>query len=161
MDRLERRDVCEFTEARPSEKSQAFLATGRGLRIVPEPYGEVDSDVLKPDTGDFTKWLRATHPDLRVEVPAARKLVLHSNEIWLPLVLLASDVTLVMYLNVVSNYVYDRMKGAIRGHKARVHCSAEYVDAESGTVKRFDFSGDHESLVAITDKLNLDSFFSD
>lgn len=160
MDRTEHRDVCELVETGPSPDFEEFVASARGgMRLMPEAYGERKTRVLKSDAGDFAKWLRARHPDVPVEVKEAEKLVLRSSDIWLPLVLLASDITLVMYLNIVSSYMYDRLKGALSRDRTRVHLDVEFQDGESGSVKRFSFEGDHQALKAAIKKFDMNHFF--
>ena len=105
------------------------------------------------------KWLAEVQPDLRVDLPSADRLVLRSNDIWLPLVFLAQNVSLPFYLGLVTNYVYDRMKGALRGERPRVHLSAEFLDGKTDSVKRFNFEGDADALKDAVKAVNLDEFF--
>lgn len=158
----EPKTICEIVEVDdPAHVDKIRAAGSSGIRIVTEEYGREADRILKPDTGDFVKWLRVTHPDLAVELPAARTLVLHSNDVWLPLVFLLQDVTLPIYLNFVSSYLYARFKTGLRGDKPRVHLSAEYIDEESGTAKRFHFEGDHEALRTAIKKFDVNKFMND
>jgi len=60
MAATERRDVCEITDC---EDGAGIVFPEHGLRIEPQPNGDMEEAVLAPDTGDFAKWLRATHPE--------------------------------------------------------------------------------------------------
>src|ERR1700722_7653262 len=85
------------------------------LLLVADYDAESKAKVLPPDAGDFAKWLRAnTQHQIEVEKPDYRRM-LHSCDIWLPLVFLAHECGLPVFLNLVSSYVYERMKGAIKG----------------------------------------------
>lgn len=160
MSGLEQKDICEVMDV-DDARFQEFLATGSsGVRIVAEEYGQQGEVVLKPDTGDFVKWLKSASPELHIDIQEARRLVLHSNDVWMPLVFLAKDIGLPLYLNLVSSYLYDRFKAAIRGDKARVHLKAEYLDTNSGVVKRFTFEGDHDALKDAIKKFDLNEFMN-
>lgn len=161
MDELAPKDISEISDVSDVTDFDEFLASqSSGLRMVSEPYGPDGERVIKPDAGDFLKWLRAAQPDVHVEVLPGRKLVLHSGDVWIPLVFLAKDIGLPVYLNLVSSYLYDRFKAALRGDKPRVHLSAEYVDGVSGSIKKFTFEGDHEALRSAITKFDAKGFFS-
>src|SRR5688500_4492517 len=116
MDELRPRETCEVVDVADHAPFDLFSAqTGRGIRFVAEHYGPETGAVLKPDTGDFVKWLKSAEPTLTVEVDPAKTLVLHSNEIWIPLAFLAKDIALPVYLNLVSSYLYARFKNALKG----------------------------------------------
>ena len=148
MSSLDPKDVTELSVVKSDEAFRTFIqASPSGIALVPEAYGDKAIPVCKVDGGDFVKWLGFTHPEIKVSVPEApERLILRSSDHWLPLVWLASDVVLPVYLNLVASYLYDRMKGALKSDKHRISFSAEFEDKASGTVKRFDFSGDAESL---------------
>jgi hypothetical protein len=163
MSLLTPKDVAESNPVESDAAFQGFLnATPKGIALVPEPYGETKTPVLRSDAGDFRKWLSASRPDVIVApVPQADRLVLRSSEYWLPLAFLASDITLPIYLNLVSNYLYDRMKGSLAGEKPRINFSATYADKKSGITKRFNFSGDADSLKTVIKKFDLNEFMDD
>ncbi|MCE7868592.1 MAG: hypothetical protein DYG83_17620, partial [Candidatus Brocadia sp. AMX2] len=119
MDIFDDKESCEIVIIDGDKEFRDFLNSSlSGIMIVPEKYQGCEGLVLKPDAGDFSKWLRKNKPELNVEVRKAdKRLVLKSNDFWLPFVFLAQDVALPFYLNLVTNYVYDRMKGALRGEK--------------------------------------------
>src|SRR4029450_9456954 len=97
-------------------------------------------------------------PSLPVEVPPSEhRLVLRSGDYWLPLAFLASDVALPVYLNLVASYIYEKMKGVLKGDRARVRFSAVYEDR--GVLKRFDFDGDQDALKTAIKKLDPNEFY--
>ncbi len=140
---MEQEDVCDLVEVGDASDFHQFVADGgNGVRVTAEAYGSGNERVLKPDAGDFVKWLRTTYPELPVEVEQGRKLALHSSDVWIPLVFLAKDIALPVYLNMVSSYLYTRFRSLLRGDTHRVHLSAEFIDAKTGSVKRFTFAGE-------------------
>lgn len=161
MPDLEPKDICEFVTVPSDDKFRAFLAKApSGIALVPEHYGEHEAPVIKASAGDFAKWVAFAHPNVKIELPGkVERLVLHSEDYWLPLAFLASDIALPIYLNLVASYIYDRMKGALRGDKPRVHLSVEYEDKTAGVTKRFNFTGDPETLKATVKKIDLNQFF--
>src|SRR5690348_1577776 len=116
MSVLEPKDTAEVVDVTDDAAYRQFAASKKGLALIPEEYGEKKEVLLKSDGGDFTKWLRAAHPRVSVVVQGqAPKLVLRSGDYWLPLVFLASDIVLPVYLNIVASYLYEKMKGALKG----------------------------------------------
>jgi transcriptional regulator with XRE-family HTH domain len=160
---LEPRDVAEIGSVADEAEFRAFQkANQRGLAMIPEIYGDSRKPALRSAGGDFAKWLKINEPTIPVEVRKSdQRLVLRSGDYWLPLVFLAGDVALPVYVNLVANYIYEKMKGALKGDKARVRFSAMYEDASTGVVKRFDFDGDEEALQQAINKFDPNKFFSD
>lgn len=161
MSVLEPKDIAEVVDVADEAAYRQFAASNTGLALIPEEYGEKKEVLLQSDGGDFTKWLRAAHPHVSVVVQGqAPKLALRSGDYWLPLVFLASDIALPVYLNIVASYLYEKMKGALKGDSTRVHLSVVYEDKESGKVKRFNFEGDTEALQKAVKKLDLNKFLN-
>jgi hypothetical protein len=160
---LEPKDICEFLVVAEDHEFRAYQAgSPQGVLVVPEVQTEAGARVLKSDGGDFRKWMKRSAPMVNVQLQSReRLLVLRSADYWLPLVFLASDVALPVYLNLVANYLYDKMKGALKGEKARVHLSAVYEATPSGVVKRFNFEGDVEALQKVIKKFDLNEFLDD
>ena len=160
MEIFEDRDICEIVNIEDDREFREFLDSNRhGLVLVPRPYQGCDGVVLSADGADFSKWLRISRPELNVEVRKPDKLIdLHSVDYWLPVVFLASNVTLPVYLNLVANYLYDRMKGALKGEKSRVRMEAIYVDHEECVTKKFVFEGDVDALEKSIERFDVNKF---
>ena len=160
MDIFDDKESYEVVIIGNDKEFRDFLkSTPSGLLFVSEEYSECEGLVMKEDAGDFAKWLRQKQPELHVEVHKANKqLVLRSSDIWLPLVFLASDVALPVYLNLVANYIYDRIRGALRGGKPRVHLEAMYEDKHKGVVKEFHFEGDSDGFQQVIKQFDLNKF---
>jgi hypothetical protein len=160
MNFLDDKETCEILIIDDDHDYRAFAkSSSSDIAFVPEQYQEGKGLVMKPDAGDFAKWLRQTKPELNVELRKADgTLVLRSSDFWLPLAFLASDVALQIYISLVANYIYDRMKGALRGEKPRVHMEAVYEDKQDGVVKKFRFEGDADGLKKAIKRFNLNKF---
>jgi hypothetical protein len=161
---LEPKEVVEVITVSGDPEFERFIETdARGLTIVPEPWKDYPEPVLPPDAGDFAKWLRANATSVSVRVAETdKRLVLHSAEIWLGLAFLASDVSVQIYLNMVANYLYDRLKGALKGETSRVHFSVEYEETPNGgVIKRFNFAGDVDALKKVIKRFDLNRFLDD
>lgn len=158
---LDEKETCEIAVVDDPD-FESFLRTGIvGLKFVPRPYHSCKAKLMSPDAGDFSKWLNRNHPEINLTIDRGDgKLVLRSSDFWLPLVFLASDVALPIYLNLVSNYLYDRMKGALRNEKPRVHLVAVFHDKQEGISKKFSYEGDAEGLQKAIKRFDLNRFLN-
>ena len=153
-------DVCEVLAVEDAAPYEAFLRSDpSGFLMVPERHGDSEALVLPFHAGDFEKWVRGHRSDVAVSSDRAEgRLIRRANDVWLPLVYLAEDIALPVFLGLVTSYLYDKMKGALRGDRTRVHLSVEYKDARAGVVKRFDFEGDAEALNETLKQFDVDRF---
>lgn len=152
--------VVEVTEDTVYRQFAETVATG--VAFLPEPTGHDGVIGLKPDYGDFLKWLTATHPQVALTLPPdSRKVVLRSADIWLPLAYLASDMSVQVFLNMAASYLYDRSKGILKGDSPRMHLSIVYEDRKAGKTKRLDFAGNADELSKVVKKFDPNNFFND
>jgi hypothetical protein len=153
--------VLEIHAVEDDSDYREFVDTVRnGIRFIPEASCSGSPPSLKADFGDFAKWIRLQHPDLPISIPShAPKIALHGADIWLPLVQLAADTSMQVFLNMAASYLYDRARGALKTDRPRVHMAVVYEDKKQGKIKKFEFSGDHESLTKAIRRFDLDNFF--
>jgi hypothetical protein len=149
----------------PVEDDAAYLkyanSTQGGIGLVPEPYGDTPLG-LKADGVDFAKWIKQIHPEFPISLPTSSpKIALYSADVWLPLIYLASDTSMSVFLNMVSSYLYDKAKGKLRSDRPKVHMSIMYQNKKDGTVKKFEFSGDSESLSKAVKRFDLNNYFDE
>ena len=162
MSTVEPKNVAEILEPEKSLIDETLITGKNGIVVIPELFGDVDQPIVKADTGDFIKWLKITSPEVEIfNSVSMPKLVLNSGDYWLPLVFLASDITLPIYLNLVASYLYDKAKGALIGDTTRVHFSAVYEDKKEGKKKQFNFEGDVESLQKTIKRFDLNKFLDE
>ncbi|HVZ42527.1 MAG TPA: hypothetical protein VHA82_01870 [Ramlibacter sp.] len=133
-----------------------------GITLIPEPMGPNIPAGLHADFGDFLKWSRQNSPGVQAKVSEqAPRVALHSAEVWLPLVAIASDTSVQVFLNMAANYLYDRARGSLKGDKVRIRLRAVYTDKQQGRTKRFEFEGDADSLRKVATRFDMNNFFDD
>lgn len=161
MPHLERKDVCEVVNVADEAPFREIVGT-KGLLILPEQYGDGPQLQVNSDAGDFTKWIRTARPAIQISAQGDYpKRVLRSSDYWLPLVFLGTDVALPVYVHLVGAYIYEKMRGLLKGETAHVHFSAVYKDPKTGRVKRFNFEGDAQALEKTIKKFDLNQFFDE
>ncbi|MEJ2650016.1 MAG: hypothetical protein P8016_16600 [Sedimentisphaerales bacterium] len=160
MDIFDDKRISEEKSLEDDHQFREYIDSGpKGLLFVHEPFGEIEDVVAQPDTGDFVKWIKKNNPEIAVETQKYQKqLALRSNDFWLPLVFLASDVALPIYLNLVASYLYDKFRALLRGEQSRVHFSAVYEDKSTGKTKKFIFEGNEEDLNKAIKKFDVNKF---
>lgn len=162
VDQLKFMPMLTVSTLKEDAEYRAFLADGQGLRFVPEPYSPDTLPSLPLDSGDFAKWVRQHNPSLAISIPTATpKVLLRNADIWLPLVYLASDISVQVFLNMAASYLYDKAKGSLKNEQPRVHMRAVYQDKQSGTTKEFEFHGDADALAKAIKKFDLNNFFDE
>lgn len=154
------RKICEFRDIDHDSDFREFMeANPTGIAIIPEKYGNLENPSHKSRAGDFAKWMKLTNSQINVSLkPANQRIVLRSGDYWLPLVFLAQDVTLPVYLNLVASYIYDRMRGTLKGENPTVRLKAEYHDKKHGVTKLFVFEGDSQALADTIKKFDINQF---
>lgn len=61
----------------------------------------------------------------------------------------------------VASYLYERMKGELKGESTRVHFCAEFEDKHNGKIKRFTFDGDADALQKAIKRFNVNDFLDE
>jgi hypothetical protein len=160
-DLIQFKPVLAVHPTEDTDFGEYFQSTRAGIRFIPESFGGSASS-LKADSGDFAKWLRSQHPTLPITFPdSVPKIVLHGADVWLPLVYLAGDTSMQVFLNMAASYLYEKAKGALKTDHPRIHMSVVYQDKKQGKTKKFEFSGDQEALAKAIKRFDLDNFFND
>lgn len=151
------KDLCEELNYSANDEYQQYLkTTPSGIKFLPEKCPEVSELLLKSETGTFVKWIKKNHKSINLEIPPkSQKLSLNSNEYWMPLVFLASDMSLQVYLGIVASYIYDRTKGMLSNDKRGVHLKAVYNDQKLQVSKEFVYDGSIEGLENIIKKIDV------
>jgi hypothetical protein len=132
----------------------------KGILCVPENVTKQSShNVVMPQTYDFAKWVIKNKKDIAIDVSQSEGVKsLHSNDFWMPIVFLASDVSVQVFLGLVSSYIYDRIKGALKHDKATVHVEAYYKETTEGVAKKFSYEGSIEGFEKVAKNFNLNKF---
>ena len=66
-----------------------------------------------------------------------------------------------VFLNMVASYLYDKSKGNLSSDRPIVHLAVMYQNKRDGVTKKFEFSGDSESLSKAVKRFDLDNFFDE
>ncbi len=133
----------------------------KGILVLPyEKWGSFDCSPFMSTTFDFVKWIKH-NTDMKENISVLdgkekRIAALHSAQIWFPLVYLFSDVSLPIYLNLVANYLYDKLRGALTTDKYEVRLEALIEDKKNKITKKFLFEGSYQALKEISKKVDLD-----
>ncbi|MFV0934628.1 MULTISPECIES: hypothetical protein [Pseudomonas] len=126
------------------------------IEILTDRYYE---GCVSHEAGRFKKWMRIHHPEIEVTIPDdASKYDLHDYSIIMPLVSLASDMSLQNYLAVVVEYVKAATSNKLEGETDEIQMSVIYHDNEKGIKKEFNFKGSQETLNAAVKKFDLNKF---
>lgn len=105
--------IIEITE--PTNEFNTFITSCSGIKVIPEPYSDIKEKTLFRDTGSLMKWIK-NNKNINIEYDSnVKKISLNNNDLWFSLVYLASDTSLQIYLGLVVNYVYDKLKGSLKG----------------------------------------------
>lgn len=135
--------IIEITE--PTNEFNTFSLSS-GIKVIPQSYNDIKEKTLFRDTGSFMKWIK-NNKDINIEYDSnVKKVSLNNNDLWFSLVYLASDTSLQIYLGLVVNYFYDKLKGSLKGDKdsTTVHLEAQFKDGEK--VKSFKYDGPLEGI---------------
>ena len=150
---LEPKDTHSFVEIENNDFELFIQINPKGIMCIPRNIGtDSPQSLLEPDTFRFAKWLKLKNEDVNIAIGKADGIKsLHSHDFWMPIVFLSNDVTFQVFLGLVSNYIYDCLKGALKHDKSNVHLEVYYKD--SNNTKKFTYSGSIEGLNIIIKKL--------
>jgi hypothetical protein len=114
---------------------------------------------ISHEAGPFRKWMRVHHPEIEVKLPSgATKFDLHDYSIIMPLVSLASDMSLQNYLTLVIEYIKSITSEKLEGETEEIQISALYQDDKNGVKKEFNFKGSQIALEKAVKKFDLNKF---
>jgi len=162
MTNLPETSGAQFEDFEATQEDRVFLSAVGGIRVLPhESFRGFKGYVHQPEAYRLAKWLQQNEPEISVTIEDAPVVDLRSEEYWLPIVFLATDVTLPFYLNVAANYVYDMARGALKRDQTVVHLEAVHQDRKTGKTKRFTYSGPVDGLKACVKKFDPGSVMKD
>ena len=149
----------EVIEDNPELTSLIRINTKHILCVPESVTRQSGCKVIMPQTYDFAKWIRKNKADITIDVAEPEGIKsLHSYDFWMPVVILASDMSVQVFLNLVSSYIYDRIKGALKHDKADVHVQAYYEETPHGVIKRFSYNGSIKGFEKVAKRFNMNNF---
>ncbi|MGB7582841.1 MAG: hypothetical protein WBL85_10400 [Sedimentisphaerales bacterium] len=137
-----------LAEIEPAKECKEFIENSNGIFLSAEDNFRKGHEVLKPDTYRFAKWLRQNKSEISVKISSCENVIdLKSSEIWLPMVFLATNVALPLFLNFVYDYLKSMVRGDLSKDDPKAHLNVIYKD--KGKFKKFEYNGPVEGLKKI------------
>ena len=122
------------------------------LLVLPAKYDE-DNYYFAQETVDFVKFCKQNDTNIEIVSPIDIKVrSLHSFDIWMPIIYIASSVLLPLVVNLISNFIYDKMKG--REHE-EAEVEVKIVIKNGKKEKMIQYKGDAKTFKETFDKLDL------
>lgn len=138
-----------------------FESYTASIIVIPKKIDESKSSVSS-HTGEFSKWIKNHNDNIEIQIlPHDIKVENRSEEFWLTLVNLCTDMTLQVYLGMVSNYLYDKTKGALSTDNNRVSLEAIYHNPETGKYKKFSFKGNTKTFQNRFKTIDMNKFYDE
>lgn len=107
------------------------------------------------ETIDFIKYCRNQSQEYSFDVLADGDIEirsLHSFDIWMPIIYVASSVLLPFAINMVSSYIYDKMKGR---EKEDANVDVSFLVKKGDIEKYIHYSGDAKTFKENFEKIDL------
>lgn len=104
--------ICSVLSESPIDGAQEAFGKNNCLAL-PSPYNETEYYYAQ-ETIDFIKYCRESTTDISIETLPGKGVEvrsLHSFDIFMPIIWVATTLLLPTVIGVVSNYIYDKMKG--------------------------------------------------
>lgn len=122
---------------------------------VPKKYGE-NQYFFAQETVDFIKTCRKRKPEYSFDILADGDIEvrsLHSFDIWMPVIWMASYALIPIAMNLISSYIYDKMKGR---EKEDVNVDVQlYVKADDGKEKLISYHGNAKGFRECFEKIDI------
>ena len=136
-----------------SDNAQRKLETVNFLAV---PAKHVDGEFYyAQETIDFIKFCRQNNPDHSFDVLAdgnVKLRSLHSFDIWLPIIWVATEVLLPIAINVVSNFISDKLKGR---EKEEANVDVTMIVKRKNEEKTIHYHGDAKTFKESFEKIDL------
>ena len=136
-----------------SDNAQRKLETVNFLAV---PAKHVDGEFYyAQETIDFMKFCRQNDPDHSFDVLAdgnVKLRSLHSFDIWLPIIWVATEVLLPIAINVVSNFISDKLKGR---EKEEANVDVTMIVKRKNEEKTIHYHGDAKTFKESFEKIDL------
>lgn len=140
-----------------SENTQNKLGVS-DFMAVPVKYQEGDY-YFAQETISFLKFCRQNVPEYSFDVLADGDIEtrsLHSFDIWMPVIFVAQSILLPIAVNVISNYIYDKMKGR---EKEEAKVDLTLIVREGEKEKSIHYNGDARTFKETFEKIDLNEMW--
>lgn len=126
------------------------------LLAIPRKYQD-DEFYFAQETINFLKYCRLNNPQYNIDILAdsdIRIRSLHSFDLWLPAIFIASNVLLPIAVNLVSDYIWEKMKGR---EKEDVKVDVTFIVKRENEEKSLHFCGDAKAFKETFEKIDLNN----
>lgn len=144
-----------FCRSSISEETQNKLTTTDFL-IVPTEYRDA-SFYFAQESISFIKFCRQNDPEHSYDLLADSDIQvrsLHSFDIWMPVIWIASEILLPFVVNMVSSYIYDKLKGR---EKEEAKVDVTFIVKRENEEKTIHYSGDAKTFKESFEKIDLNN----
>ena len=126
------------------------------ILAVPTAYGDHEF-YFAQETIDFLKYCRGKSPEHSFGVLAEDDIQirsLHSFDIWMPVIWVASSILLPFAINMVSSYIWEKLKGR-ENEPSKV--DVMFILKSGDTEKSIHYSGDAKTFKETFEKIDLNN----
>lgn len=142
-----------------SEKTKSKLV---GVNIVAVPIAYKGNEYyFAQETIDFIKYCRTASSEYSFDILADEDIEirsLHSFDIWMPVIWVASSVLLPFAINMVSNYIWKKLEGR-ENEPAQVDIT--FLTTNGENEKYIHYSGDVKTFKETFEKIDLNRMWED
>jgi hypothetical protein len=138
-----------------SNDAQCKLTT-TDFVVVPTEYKD-NEFFFAQESISFIKFCRQNDPDHSYDLLADHDIQvrsLHSFDIWMPVIWVASSILLPFAINMVSSYVYDKLKGR---EKEDAKVDVTFIVKRDHEEKTIHYSGDARTFKESFEKIDLNN----
>lgn len=120
--------------------------------------------VFQPDTINFYKFVKQRSDEHKIELfenkEDIKTLSLHSFDIWLPTIWIASAILLPFVINLTSSYVYDKLKGREK-EEVTVQLRVVIENQNKGKSASIFYKGSGKELKETFEKIDVNKLWED
>lgn len=145
--------VQYFRADNVSLETQEKLTTA-DILAVPTKYQD-DEFYFAQETINFLKYCRQNNSQYNIDVLADADIKirsLHSFDLWMPVIFIASDIMLPFAINMVSNYIWYKMKGR---EKEDAKVDVTFIVKREKEEKKLHYCGDAKAFKETFEKIDL------
>lgn len=142
-----------FVEKEVSEQTKEKLNT-TDILVVPIRYDDGEY-YFAQETISFLKYCRKTDPEHSADVLSDGDIKLrslHSFDIWMPVIWIGSSIVLPLVINLVSNYIWEKMRGREQ-EDAKVNITIMVQQGKN--TKELHYNGDAKTFCETFEKIDI------
>ena len=122
--------------------------------VLPYKYGDGEYYYAQ-ETINFLKYSRQTNQKLTIDIlPDGDIKVrsLHSSDIWMPFLWIGSSIVLPLLVNLVSNYIWDKIRGREQ-ENSNIHVTIMVQQGQNS--KELQYNGDVKNFIETFEKIDF------